>query len=121
MRAESIIRKMANPECWPISQEDFAESILDDLHNWHVFEYGDVVFTVGKHNPIMHFYADESGDGFYSAWNKFIADVWNTIGFNYMIAPIMNPRIKKVAICGGWESKGTTETGYEVFYIQRRT
>jgi len=120
MMAESIIRKMANPEIFPVCQEEFAESILNDLKNCHVFVYDKIVFTVSRDLPVMHFYADNSGEVFYSTWNKFIKEVWDAIGFGYMIAPILNERIKKVARRGGWIPYGMDRTGYELFYIQRR-
>ena len=112
---------MANPEIFPVSQEDFAEGILGQIDSCYIFEYGSVVFTVDKELPIVHLFADESGHGLIEACRIGLKEVWDKTGYRYLFAPILNPRVKKLARRFGWVHHSMDRTGYEVFYIQRRT
>ena len=111
---------MANPEIFPISQLDFAEEVIDDMVNCHVFVYGSVVFTVCKDFPVVHLYADESGHGLFEACRIGLNEVWEATGHQCLFAPILNQRVKKLARRFGWLHHSMDRSGYEIFYIQRR-
>ena len=118
MTPEQIIRKTVSTDGLAIDREDLIEHVLDRMNMCHIFQYGNALFTVDKELPFVHLCSDSS-DRPVKAIRTFMRDVWSTITTNYILAPIRNERIKRIALKMGW-IHCYNQAGFEIFIYHRR-
>jgi hypothetical protein len=124
MSAIDIIVKKTSSEGIDIPREAVVKYILEKIVAGQVvvFEYGQVVFTVNidESNPIVHMWGDESGLSILRCTRQFMRDVWRQVPHKYLLAPILNPGVQKLAQRMGWTKIGSYSiTGHQIYKIER--
>lgn len=120
LEAEEIIRRKANPEGFPISQEALASFLIKELPKKSLLQYGNVLFTIDKSTFICHMYSLGTGVELLRAMRKFTKDVWGVVNTNYVDAPVLNEQIKRILErLGFYEFKVDSLTGYKILRLER--
>lgn len=120
MNAFSIIDAAADTEGYPISREAVVAAAIRDLREGKdmAFQYGNVLFTVGLVDCIVHMYSV----GIYSlrpVARQFMVDLWR-LPRPVFFAPILNKKLGRVSQSFGWEPTGRIlPTGHHI-YVARR-
>lgn len=119
MKYESIIKKMAWNEGFDIPQEVIARVALDDCRRGVdvVYQYGDVVFTVGVDSGIVHLYSLGT-TSLLIATRKFMVEVWKT-GLTELYAPVLDEKLESAAMRFGWRLVGLLPTGHRLYILRR--
>ena len=106
-------------EGFPIPKEIIVEVTMEDIRSGAdmVYQYGDVVFTLGLDTGIVHLYSLGTSS-LLSATRRFMKDVWKT-GLRELYAPILNKKLESAAGRFGWRLVGTLPTGHRLYVIRR--
>lgn len=120
MNAFDIIEAAADTEGYPISRDAVVYAAIRDLCEGKdlAYQYGDVLFTVGWSDCIVHMYSL----GVYSlrpAARQFMIDLWD-LPQSRFFAPILNKKLGRVAQSFGWEPTGRILPTAHHVYIARR-
>ena len=121
MNTLEVIKRMANPEGFPVSQDAVAQAALEDIQSGVdlVFAYGDVVFTVGVHNKMVHLYSLGTTSLLKGA-RAFARDVFAKTDHDFVWAPMVDKKLMSAAERFGWRRVGrVTRTGHEVYALER--
>jgi len=121
VNAAEIIREKMSNEGYPIPRARLVRQACGRLRlglDW-TFQYDCVLFTVSKDKYEVHLYALNSGMHLLSAVAKFMSQVWQTVPTDYLIAPILNPRVERLAKRFGWQSIGKLPWGHKLYVIRR--
>lgn len=110
---------MASNEGLEIPKEVIVRAVMDDIHCGAdmVYQFGDVVFTVGIESGIVHLYSLGTSS-LLVATRKFMKEVWRT-GLRELYAPILNEKLESAAKRFGWRLIGHLETGHRLYVIRR--
>ena len=121
LSALSIIKKKVDPEGFPIDKSVLMREAVKRVARGQdlVFQFGTVVFTLSRDRQEVHLYADNAGCTLLSATAQFMRDVWPFARGDYLVAPILNPRVEKLAKRFGWLSMGKLASGHSLYMIRR--
>lgn len=121
MHAIGIVVKKVSNEGFNIPVRELRKRAVSRIIGGQdlVFQYGQVVFTVSKDKQEVHMYADSAGCGLLPATAKFMKEVWSFVPQNYLVAAILNERIKLLAKRFGWIKVGELPWGHSLYFIRR--
>jgi len=121
MNALDIIAKKISVEGLPLSLSELRDRAIRDVEEGRdrVFQYDDVVFTLGMKDALIHAYSDDSDKfAFYRASRQFTKDAWE-VGHNRVYAPILNSRMRLFAARMGMKYMGLHPSSYRIYYADR--
>jgi hypothetical protein len=125
MRAVDIIAAKANPEGFEslFSQESLAKFLLGRVAKGEdiIMRFGPVVFTVAKDpkEPLVHIYSAGTGAGLLTATERFHRAVWGKTKHRFLLAPIDNLGVQKLAERFGWVDTGRRPMGFSIYLLRR--
>lgn len=123
MDALDIIARKANPEGFPVSKRYLVKVATKRIHNNLdlVFRYGRIVFTVSRDwkYPVVHMYALHARTSLLPAVGCFMKDVWQQTPRQYLVAPIKQETVVKIALRFGWREIGLDENKFRLFRVER--
>lgn len=121
MNALDIISRKISTDGMPVSWQKLREEAIRDVEEGRdrVFQYGDVVFTLGVQNALIHAYSEDADKfSFLRAARQFSHDSW-AVGHDRVYAPIINPRMRLFAARMGMRYMGLHQSGYRIYYADR--
>lgn len=120
MNALEIVSKKISTEGFPVDEFLLRRHALLQAQNAYLFHYDRVVFVVDRTRPVLHLYADDSGAALLQASRQFIADVWPSVPYQFLIAPIINPRVMRLATRFGFRPGEMLASGHTLYRLDRR-
>ena len=120
MNAVEVIERMASNEGRAIPRTKVVDAALLDLTRGvdMIFVYGDVVFSVGVINNMVHLYST-GATSLLLATRRFMKDVWR-MEHDFLWAPMDNPKLESAAKRFGWQLIGAIkETDHRIYLLKR--
>ncbi len=123
MDALTIIERKMNPEGFNLSKRYLVKVATKRIHKNLdlVLRYGRVVFTVSRDwkYPVVHMYALHARTSLLTAGARFMKDVWRHTSSQYLVAPIKQETVAKIALRFGWIEVGVDQYRFRLFRIER--
>ena len=123
-QAIGIITRNLSTEGFDYPRDVLLASVIEEVRTGgaHAFVYGQVAFTVGASQelPDVHVYSD-GGACLLSAGSRFMRDVWDQTGHEFLVAPIINSKVMAFAERFGWSPVGLADSGHILYAVRRWT